>query len=175
MKRRLLLAAAGASALTGCAAPQLADYAGATPRLNLRDYFDGSVDAWGIFTDRAGKVVKRFTVAMTCSWQGDQGVLDEAFLYSDGTRQRRIWRLRQLADGHYTGRADDVIGEAAGRQLGNAFQWQYTLALPVDGKTIEVQMDDWMYLMSERVLLNKASMSKFGVHLGEVTLSFTKR
>jgi hypothetical protein len=32
-----------------------------------------------------------------------------------------------------------------------------------------------MYLMSERVLLNKAAMSKFGVHLGDVTLSFTKR
>ena len=36
-------------------------------------------------------------------------------------------------------------------------------------------MDDWMYLMSERVLLNKATMRKFGVQLGEVTLSFTKR
>ncbi len=175
MKRRLVLGAAGAAMLTGCAAPQLADYADATPRLDLREYFSGTIDAWGIFTDRGGKIVKRFTVVMNCSWQGDQGVLDEAFLYSDGSRQRRIWRLQQLADGNFTGRADDVIGEAAGRQLGNAFRWRYTLALPVDGKVVEVQMDDWMYLMSERVMLNKASMSKFGVHLGEVTLSFTKR
>jgi hypothetical protein len=86
-----------------------------------------------------------------------------------------VWHLRQLPDGHYTGRADDVIGEAAGRQQGNAFRWNYTLSLPVDGRLLEVQMDDWMYLMSERVLLNKAAMSKFGVHLGDVTLSFTKR
>ena len=175
MKRRLLVACAGASLLAGCAAPQLADFAGATPQLDLRNYFDGTVDAWGIFTDRGGKIVKRFTVVMTCSWQGDEGVLDEAFTYSDGTLQRRLWRLRKLADGRYTGRADDVIGQALGRQAGNAFQWQYTLALPVDDRVIEVQMDDWMYLMSERVLLNKASMSKFGVQLGEVTLSFTKR
>ena len=175
MKRRLFVGVAGASLLAGCAAPQLADFAGATPRLDLRAYFDGAVDAWGIFTDRAGKVVRRFTVAMDCRWQGDQGVLDEAFLYSDGTRQRRIWRLQQLADGGYIGRADDVVGEAQGQQMGNAFRWRYTLALPVDGRVIDVQMDDWMYLMSERVLLNKASMSKFGVHLGEVTLSFTKR
>ena len=175
MKRRLVLGAAAGALLTGCAGPQLADHAGATPRLDLREYFNGTVDAWGIFTDRAGKVIKRFTVTMICSWQGDQGVLDEAFSYSDGTRQRRVWRLQQFADGHYTGRADDVIGEATGRQLGNAFRWRYTLALPVDGKVVQVQMDDWMYLMSERVMLNKASMSKFGVHLGEVTLSFTKR
>jgi NOL1/NOP2/fmu family ribosome biogenesis protein len=39
----------------------------------------------------------------------------------------------------------------------------------------EVQFDDWMYLMDERVMLNKARMSKWGIYLGEVTLSFTKR
>ena len=55
------------------------------------------------------------------------------------------------------------------------FQWQYTLALPVDGKIYEVQMDDWMYLVDERVMLNKARMRKFGLPLGEVTLSFYKR
>jgi hypothetical protein len=45
----------------------------------------------------------------------------------------------------------------------------------VDGKVYEVQFDDWMYLMDERVMLNKAAMSKFGFGLGEVTLSFTKQ
>jgi len=45
----------------------------------------------------------------------------------------------------------------------------------VDGRTFEVQFDDWMYLMDQRVMLNKAVMSKFGVRLGEVTLSFVKR
>ncbi len=175
MKRRYLLAAAGAAALAGCATPQVADYAGETPRLDLREYFNGTIDAWGVFTDRAGKVVKRFSVVMNCSWQGGDGVLDEAFSYSDGTRQRRIWRLKQLEEGRYSGRADDVRGEAAGQQLGNAFHWRYVLALPVEGKVVEVDMDDWMYLMSDRVMLNKASMSKFGLHLGEVTLSFAKR
>jgi hypothetical protein len=38
-----------------------------------------------------------------------------------------------------------------------------------------VQFDDWMYLMDQRVMLNKATMSKFGIRLGEVTLSFVKR
>jgi len=48
------------------------------------------------------------------------------------------------------------------------------LALPVDGSIYHVQMDDWMYLVNERVMLNKASMRKFGLPLGEVTLSFYK-
>jgi hypothetical protein len=38
-----------------------------------------------------------------------------------------------------------------------------------------MQMDDWMILMDDRVMLNRTAMSKFGVNLGEVTLSFTKR
>ncbi len=175
--RSLLLAAAFSTALLGAcsSAPQIQDYAGETPVLELREYFNGTLDAYGIFTDRAGKVVKRFTVVMNCTWNGDAGVLDEAFTYSDGTTQRRIWRLTRHADGRYTGQADDVVGSAQGEQSGNAFHWSYTLALPVDGRVIEVQFDDWMYLMNDKVMLNKAAMRKWGVGLGEVTLSFIKR
>jgi hypothetical protein len=68
-----------------------------------------------------------------------------------------------------------VAGVASGRTAGNAFQWAYTLKLPVDGTVYEVQFDDWMYLMDERVMLNRATMSKFGIRLGEVTLSFYKQ
>ena len=76
-----------------------------------------------------------------------------------------LWPLMQV---------DDVVGAAEGRAAGNALNWRYTLSLPVDGKVYAVQFDDWMYLMSDRVMLNKAAMSKFGFSLGEVTLSFDK-
>ena len=68
-----------------------------------------------------------------------------------------------------------MVGTAEGQAAGNALRWSYTLRLPVDGRDIEVQFDDWMFLMDERVMLNKAAMSKFGVRLGEVTLSFYKK
>jgi hypothetical protein len=177
MNRRLWLSAATASALgaSGCAGPSLNDYAQALPALDLKTYFNGVIDAWGVFTDRSGRVVKRFTVVMNCSWNGEQGVLDEDFVYSDGSTQKRIWKLQHLGEGNYSGSADDVVGLAKGASRGNAFRWGYTLALPVDGRVWEVQFDDWMYLMNERVMLNKASMSKLGIFLGEVTLAFTKR
>jgi hypothetical protein len=168
-----------AALMAGCASPQIADYAAEKPVLDMRQYFNGTLDAYGMFTDRSGKVVKRFTVVMKCSWVGlpgaETGVLDEDFTYSDGTKSRRIWTLKRTPDGHYTGTAGDVLGEAAGEEKGNAFRWGYTLKLPVDGRVVEVQFDDWMYLMSDKVMLNKAQMSKFGLKLGEVTLSFIKR
>ena len=178
---RLALCALAVSSalLAGCAGPQITDYAAEKPVLDLRQYFTGTIDAYGIFTDRSGKVVKRFTVEMTCTWTGapgaEVGVLDEAFTYSDGTKDRRVWTLKRGADGKYTGTASDVLGVANGEVKGNAFRWGYTLKLPVDGKVIEVQFDDWMYLMTDKVMLNKAEMSKYGFKLGEVTLSFVKR
>jgi hypothetical protein len=68
-----------------------------------------------------------------------------------------------------------VIGEASGATGGNAFNWRYTLALPVDGSTYHVNFDDWMFMMDDKVMLNRAVMSKFGFRLGEITLSFRKR
>jgi hypothetical protein len=176
MKRRLILSLAlvASLVLTSCASPTAADYAAEKPVLDLKTYFNGDLTAHGMFSDRSGKVVRRFVVTMKCSWQGSDGVLDESFVYSDGEKQRRVWRLKQLADGRYVGAADDVVGEAKGQSAGNAFQWSYTLRLPVDGKTYEVQFDDWMYLIDEHVMLNKAVMSKFGLRLGEVTLAFHK-
>jgi Protein of unknown function (DUF3833) len=173
--RRLVCLGALAAVLGGCAsAPVPADYANETPKLDLKTYFNGPLTAHGIFTDRSGKVVRRFTVKMVGTWNGNQGVLDEDFTYSDGKKEKRVWRLTDLGNGRYSGRADDVVGEAVGIAAGNALNWRYTLALVVDGRTIEVQFDDWMYLMDDRVMLNKAVMSKFGIYLGEVTLSFTK-
>ena len=174
-RHALLTLLAGTAVLTGCANPQVTDYAQERPLLELDRYFTGRVLAHGVFQKRNGAVARRFTVVMDCHWEGNQGVLDEGFTYSDGSTERRIWRLTKHADGRYTGRADDVVGEAQGQTSGNAFRWNYTLRLPVDGKEYEVQFDDWMFLVDDRVLLNRATMSKFGVTLGEVLLSFTKQ
>lgn len=150
-------------------------YANEKPQLDLKQYFNGTIDATGMFQDRSGTVIKRFTVVMKCHWVGDVGTLDEDFSYSDGTKQKRVWTLRKVAPDRYIGTAADVVGEAIGITAGNALRWKYVMALPVDGKTYEVNFEDWMYLMEDGVMLNRAAMSKFGFGLGEVTLSFNKR
>ena len=162
--------------LAGCGATmQPSDYASEQPALDLKTYFNGTIDAWGMFQDRSGKVVKRFTVVMHCSWEGDTGTLDEDFTYSDGSKQKRVWTLKKLGPNRYRGTAADVVGEALGEVGGNTLNWKYVLALDVDGKTYHVNFDDWMYQMDDNVMLNRAVMSKFGIRLGEVTLSFRKR
>ena len=170
----LVVAGLGAVSLSGCASPTPADYASQSPKLDLQQYLNGKLLAHGIVTDRSGKVLQRFTVQMTGTWVGDTGTLDERFTYSDGRKETRVWTIRSQADGRYIGTAADVLGEAVGQAAGNALNWRYTLLLPVEGRTWEVQFDDWMFLVDEQVMLNRAVMSKFGIRLGEVLLSFQR-
>jgi len=174
-RRRTVLALAAGLALAGCAGIDPAAYRAEKPTLSLERYFDGRIEGWGMFQDRSGKVLRRFHVEIDARWDGDIGTLDERFVWSDGERQRRVWTLRRTADGRYTGTADDVVGQAIGEVSGNALRWQYVLSLPVDGRVWHVDFDDWMFLADDRVVLNRAVMSKLGLRLGEVTLSLHKR
>ena len=172
---KLITIVAAISLLAACTSPNPEAYAKELPRLTVEQYFNGTLDAHGMFQDRSGKVIKRFVVTMRCTWQGDTGTLDEDFIYADGTKQKRVWTLKKAADGRFTATAPDVIGTAEGIVAGNALRWKYVLALPVDGKIINVDMEDWMFLIDENVMLNRTAMSKYGVGLGSVTISFTRR
>lgn len=175
IQRRIAVLALSALLLSACAsAPVPSDYAAEKPALDLRSYFNGPLLAHGIFTDRAGKVQRRFTVKLMGRWNGDEGTLEEDFDYSDGKKERRVWTIKHLGNGRYTGTAADVVGTAQGEAAGNALRWSYTLKLPVGDKVYDIDFEDWMYLMDSRVMLNKAQMSKFGFKVGEVTLSFEK-
>lgn len=173
MKFKALLIAALAL-LTACASPNVQQYQTKEPKLDLPSYFLGTTHAWGMFQNRSGEVVKRFKVEITGTGDTQQLTLDERFRYDDGSTQRRVWHLKRAADGRWLGRADDVEGEAQGEVAGNALHWQYTLLLPVDGSTYAMRFDDWMFLIDECTMINRASMAKFGIELGQVTLTFRK-
>ena len=175
---RRFLAPAALAALTfiaGCSSVAPANYAQQGPTFSFRDYFNGTVDAWGMFQTRNGEAIKRFKVTLTGTWDGPNGTLDEQFVYADGTTEHRIWKIRQIAPGRYSATAGDIIGEAIGDETGPVIRFAYTMAVPVSGTTYQFQFDDWMYQIDDEVVLNRAAMSKFGVKVGEVTLSFRKR
>jgi hypothetical protein len=174
MKRKLL-ALLGALLVAGCTSIGPEAYKGEKPALDLFRYFSGTVDGWGMFTDRSNQVVKRFVVEVRGKVEGDTLTLDEDFRYSDGSTSKRTWTIVRTGDGRFSGTAADVIGTARGETGGNALRWTYVLSLDVDGRNYHVDFDDWMYLQDDSVMLNRSTMSKFGVRLGELTLSFRKR
>jgi len=178
MKKKLLISALLFSFslfnLSGCSNMSVDQYQNSTPRLVLEDYFLGQTRAWGIFQNRNGQVERQFTVDILGKIVDGNLVLEEDFIYADGTLDRRVWTISKIDEHHYEGRAADVIGHAIGKIYGNALNWSYTLDLPYKDGTVKVQFDDWMFLQDDGVLINRAKMSKFGIFLGEVTLVFNR-
>ena len=160
--------------LTGCAVVVPQDYASQSPTLDLSSYFNGKVDGWGMVQDRSGKVLRRLVVEMNCTWNGNEGVLDESFHWSDGKAEKRVWKIRKIGD-RYIGTAADVIGEAEGVAAGNALQWRYVLKLPDDAGGYQMNMDDWMWMIDDKTLTNRTTMSKLGMTFAEITIFFRKR
>ncbi|MGL6071333.1 DUF3833 domain-containing protein [Craterilacuibacter sp.] len=160
--------------LSACSSPKLADYQNSSPPLKLEQFFDGPLRGWGMVEDRNGKVLRRFVVDIDASWQGARGQLDERFVFDDGERQRRVWSLERLANGRYLGRAGDVVGDASGAGAGAAFNFAYTLRVKVDGREWDLAIDDWMFLVDDKQLLNRSVMKKFGIEVGTITLMLQK-
>lgn len=149
---------------------RLEDYAASQPRLLLEDFFVGPLEAHGMVQNRWGKVLRRFQVTMVGRMEEETLILEEDFVYDDGEQQRRVWRIEVLGNGHYRGRAGDVVGAAEGQVQGFALNWHYTLQVPVNDRNWDIRVNDWMFMLDERRILNRATMSKFGVTVGEITL-----
>lgn len=160
------------SSLAGCSST-LQDYQGVEPKLELDQFFNGHLEAYGIVQNFNGKVSRRFRADILASWDENEGQLDELFYFNDGEKQHRCWKLVKSED-NYSGTAGDVIGEAKGEVVGNAMNWHYYLSIPVGEKTWKIKLDDWMYLVDENNLINRAGMYKFGLKVGEITLYIRK-
>ncbi|WP_404343939.1 DUF3833 domain-containing protein [Pseudoalteromonas mariniglutinosa] len=160
--------------LASCSAPDVSHYKGTQPEFDFKQFFSGKLKAYGVVQDYKGELTRSLVVEMDARWDGNQGVIEEDFVYDDGETQKRIWRITLNDDNTLTGTADDVIGIAQGASEGSVFHWTYSLELPYDGTTIEVNFDDWMYLVTQSRLINRTAIDKFGIEVGEVTLVIEK-
>jgi hypothetical protein len=161
--------------LSACAGVSVQQYADTTPPLDLKEYFNGPIKAWGIVQDRSGKVTRRFDVDMVGTWEGDTGTLKELFHYYDGKKQERVWTIKKIAVGQYEGTASDILDKATGEVSGSAMRWAYKMDLPVGDKVYRITFDDWMFNMNDGVLINRSYLKKFGITVGELTLFMQKQ
>ena len=124
--------------------------------------------------DRSGKQLRRVHVAIDGDVVGDTLTLHERFVYDDGEKQQRVWRIRRTGDNRYQGTAGDIEGVASGQAAGNAFHWRYSMNVEASGSRWLLHFDDWMFLQDGSHLFNKTEMKKFGITVATVTLFFTR-
>ena len=150
------------------------DFKNTEPVMRIESYFDGNVKAWGILQDRKGKVTRQFKANMFGKFEDNLLTLDEEFFWKDGEKQKRIWKIKKIDEHNYIGTAPDVFGEAKGFSYGSAFKFEYDLLIPIKGKNIKIRFDDWIFKQDEEVAINRATLTKFGFKVGELTVVFQK-
>ena len=166
----------GVVLLASCSSIDVRQYSENEPQFDLFDYFSGQTRGWGVVRDRSGGLSRQFDVDIkgTIDEQG-RLVLDEDFVWNDGEISKRIWTITRISAGEYRGEAPDVVGTATGTSAGNVLNWKYDLNIVSGDSTWKIRFDDWMYLQPDDILLNTATMTKFGFRVGSVTIAFKKQ
>jgi len=125
--------------------------------------------------NRRGEPRNRFRTEMFGRREGDVTTVTQDFTFEDGRTQQRVWRIRRIDEHRYEATAPDVIGVAPGEAYGNAFHWEYTLAVNPRNIFTRVQMHDWMYLQADgATMLNRVVVTKFGVVIAQTTEYFRR-
>jgi hypothetical protein len=165
----------GILSLPGCAGVSVMDYAGYTPKLVAEAFFTGHLTAHGVVKDRSGKVIRYFNASIEASWRNGIGTLEEDFVFNDGEKQRRVWTLTPTGAGQYDATAGDVVGTGKVRVAGNSMFLDYVLRIPWRGDSLDLHIDDRMYLVGPDILINESRMSKFGLDVGQILLVIERR
>lgn len=175
MKLKSILTLGLCGLLTGCNSPQINDFTGTTPEFIPQEYFNGSMTAYGMVKDRDGKITRRFIGKLVGSWDANGvGTLNEKFVYDDGEKQTRIWKLKPTGKKTFIGTAGDIVGDAQMIANGNTVMIDYTMRVPYKNSTIDIDVRDWLHLQEDGVILNHSKMKKYGFEVGELVITIIK-
>lgn len=167
-----------AMVLVGCSnIPTSENAAGGHP-IVIEEFFTGELKAYGVILGLGGKVKRSFNAVMHGEWQKDEwplkGLLTETFIFDDGEKLERRWEFTSVGVGRLEGTASDVEGIAKLETSGNALRMDYALLIPVSGRTISVQVEDWLWLMEPNIVVNKSIMRKWGFKVGEIITTIVR-
>lgn len=168
---------------SGCTSTNIEQYANNQPVLQAEHFFNGPLSAHGIVKNRSGDVIRFFNAELEGSWENGKGLLKERFVFDDGEVQFRNWTLLPQPSSRekinstqvYIGQAEDVVGDGDVTVSGNAMFIRYTLTIPYGDSTLDINVDDRMYLVSDKVLINESTLSKWGIDVGEIVLTIIKQ
>ena len=155
-------------------APQMTEPPGDGPLFELTTFLHGRTRAWGIFEDLFGKLRRRIDVEMVGTWRDGVFVLDERFTYDGRETETRTWLVEPQGHGRFRASCPDCVGEATGICDAESIRMSYRFRLRLEKREIIVSFDDRIFRMANATAVNRATMSKWGVKLGELSLFFER-
>lgn len=160
---------------SGCSKMQIEDFTNNKPEFIPQEYFNGNLRAYGLVKDRSGKIIRTFKGELIGSWnENGVGTLDEKFVYDDGEKLTRIWKLKPSGPKTFDATAGDIIGTAKMIANGNTVMIDYIMEVPYNDSTINISVKDWLHLQEDGVIINHSKMKKFGFTVGELVITIIK-
>lgn len=162
--------------LSACSSISVDEYADKKPVLNLEEFFNGPLTAKGVLKNRSGKVTRSFIAQLNGTWENGTGTLKEVFVFDDGEIQHRTWTLTPIKGDKktYLARAGDVKGTTQIHISGNAMNFIYTLEITYKNKPLALQVDDWMWLVDDKTVINESILRKWGFKVGSIQSTIQK-
>ncbi len=137
-------------------------------------FFDGRFFAHGVFIDRSRQIRRRFAADIFAHAGQHHTEINESFRFDDGETEQRIWTLSRIDENSINAVTEDLSGKAIGRIDGPVLHMRYDFFLSISGRRIKFNFDDKMICQDENHLLNTAKISKFGLYIGELIISFKR-
>lgn len=175
MKLKILFLTIFLLIFQGCSKMQIEDFKDKSPKLIPQEYFKGKLRAYGLVKNRSGKIIRTFKGELFGSWDSNGiGTLDEKFVYDDGEKLRRIWKLKPTGDNSFDASAGDIVGTAKMIAKGNTAMIDYIMRVPYNNSIINISVKDWLHLQEDGVIINHSKMKKFGFTVGELVITIIK-
>ena len=140
----------------------------------LIKFFTGKTVADGKFAAING-VKRDFNVKLTGHWNGRKLTLVEDFVYSDGVKNRKTWRMTKTAEGRYTGTREDVVGTATVKVSGQTARFSYYVDIDEGpGQNIVRFYDTLKFAADNKTMKNTALVTKYGLPVARVKVDFRR-
>jgi hypothetical protein len=131
--------------------------------------------ATGVFTNRITGSQRPFKVVLNGRWNGKSLTLREDFAYADGEKDVKTWVLTRVSPTTWIGTREDVVGLADVTVNDGVVRLAYDIDLPTGSGPIRLRFEDVIERNSAGMIVNRAIVSKYGLPLGDVDLTFSRK
>lgn len=144
------------------------------PRLNLKDYLNGSLEGYGFLEDSKGAVIKRFAVQLQGSWDEDNGIIKRKFIFDNGDKDdSRTWLVTFNKD-NFVAVGHEVIGTAKGQQYRSIAQMNYQIEAVFDNVKQKTNIKEVTYNIDNKSSISILEFKAKGKYKGKMIVSLRK-
>lgn len=153
---------------------KIEDFNNTQPEFIPEIYFSGRMSAYGVVKNRKGTIIRSFKGEMIGFGIKGVGTLKEKFIYDDKEESTRTWKLIPTGDKSYDATAEDIVGVSKMIANGNSVMLDYIMTIPYKKSKININVQDWLHLQEDGVIINHSKMKKFGFVVGELVITIIK-